>query len=400
MATFTPRTASSESLAEKLPFVPRMRRSGSQSDLVRCQAGVHVSSLPDTTPVLRSSVSRCTAPGERWKRITRTIFEIHDTSRRDSHGCTCFFGAALTLIFEQMLNGVQLGVMLFLLAAGLTLIFGIMGVLNLAHGSLYMIGAYGAAWAAAKTGSFWLAIPAGLAAAAIAGILIELIVIRRLYARDHLDQVLATFGLILFFNQAVTLIFGRQPVFVGLPSLFNGSVSILGLPYPLYRLVIIGVGLAVAIGLYLLISRTRLGMLIRAGATHRDIVRALGVDIGLLYTLIFGLGALLAGLAGTMAGPLASVQVGMGEQILILTFVVVVIGGIGSVRGAFFGALLVGITDTAVRGLAPIALRAIMPPSQADALGAGLSSISVYLLMALVLLIRPKGLFAPQGQSA
>jgi branched-chain amino acid transport system permease protein len=303
----------------------------------------------------------------------------------------------MTLFFEQALNGVQLGVMLFLLAAGLTLIFGIMGVLNLAHGSLYMIGAYAGAFVAAKSGSFWLAFPAGLAAAALAGAAIELLVIRRLYARDHLDQVLATFGLILFLNQAVTMLFGRQPVFVTMPPALNGSVNLLGVPYPLYRLVIIAVGLAVAAGLYVLIARTRLGMLIRAGATHRNIVRALGVDIGRLYTLIFALGALLAGLAGLMAGPLLAVQVGMGEQILILTFVVVTIGGVGSVRGAFFAALLVGMTDTLVRAFAPTLLRAAMGPSQADALGAGLSSISIYLLMALVLLVRPKGLFSPHG---
>jgi branched-chain amino acid transport system permease protein len=303
----------------------------------------------------------------------------------------------MTLLFEQALNGVQLGVTLFLLAAGLTLIFGVMGVLNLAHGSLYMIGAYGAAFVAARSGSFWLGIPAGLAAAALAGVLIEYLVIRRLYARDHLDQVLATFGLILFLNESMALIFGRQPMFVTTPAALSGSVVLFGVPYSVYRLTMIAVGLALAVGLYVLISRTRLGMLIRAGATHRDIVRALGVDINLLYTAIFALGAVFAGLAGVMAGPLLSVQVGMGEQILILTFVVVVIGGIGSVRGAFLGALLVGITDTAVRAFAPTMLRALMPGSLADALGGGLSSISVYLLMAIVLLIRPKGLFAAPG---
>lgn len=300
----------------------------------------------------------------------------------------------MTLLFEQLLNGLQLGVMLFLLASGLTLIFGIMGVLNLAHGSLYMIGAYATAFAVAQTGSFWLAVPFGLASAAVAGLAIEYLVIRKLYARDHLDQVLATFGLILFLNQTMVLLFGRQPVFTPIPPALSGSITILGVPYPVYRLAIIAVGLLVALGLYFLIARTRLGMLIRAGATHREVVGALGVDIGLLYTVIFGLGALLAGLAGLMAGPLLAVQVGMGEQILILTFVVVVIGGVGSVRGAFFSAMLVGITDTAVRAFVPGLLRAVMPPSQADALGAGLSSMSIYLLMAAVLLIRPKGLFA------
>jgi len=298
------------------------------------------------------------------------------------------------LLAEQLLNGVQLGVMLFLLAAGLTLVFGIMGVINLAHGSLYMIGAYGAAVTAQATGSWWLALVAGLSAAALVGMAMELVVLRRLYARDHLDQVLATFGLILFFNQGITMLVGRQPLFVELPAALTGAVELVpGVPYPAYRLLIIAVGLAVAAGLYVLIQHTRIGMLVRAGATHRDMVRALGIDIRQLYTLVFGLGALLAGLAGLMAGPIYNVQVGMGEQILILTFVVVVIGGIGSVRGALFGALLVGITDTMLRGFVPGLLRSVMEASAADALGASLSSMGVYLLMAAVLLVRPRGLF-------
>jgi branched-chain amino acid transport system permease protein len=304
----------------------------------------------------------------------------------------------MILVYEQVLNGLQLGVMLFLLAAGLTLIFGIMGVINLAHGSLYMIGAYAAALTAAKTGSFLLAVPAGLAAAAAVGMAMEALVIRRLYARDHLDQVLATFGLILFFNQMAILLVGRQPLFVGIPPGLEGAFPVGGgVQYPVYRLLIIAVGIAVAVGLYLLIARTRLGMLVRAGATHRDMVRALGVDIRLLYTVVFGLGALLAGLAGVMAGPLLSVQVGMGEQILILTFVVVVIGGVGSVRGAFYGALIVGVVDTVLRAFLPGLLRTVMVGSEADALGAGLSSMGVYLLMAVVLLLRPKGLFPAHG---
>ena len=300
----------------------------------------------------------------------------------------------MTLVLEQLLNGLQFGVMLFLLAAGLTLIFGIMGVINLAHGSLYMIGAYAAAFAAAQTGSFLLAVLAGLAAAAFIGMVMELVVLRRLYARDHLDQVLATFALILIFNQSVTLLFGRQPLFVAIPSALNGSVQLLpGLTYPIYRLAIIAVGLLVALGLYLLINRTRVGMLVRAGATHREMVRALGIDIRLLYTAVFALGALLAGLAGLMAGPILAVQVGMGEQILIMTFVVVVIGGVGSIRGAFFCALLVGLVDTSLRAFMPGLLRQVMTGSEADALGAGLASMGIYLLMAIVLLVRPKGLF-------
>jgi branched-chain amino acid transport system permease protein len=304
----------------------------------------------------------------------------------------------MTLALEQLLNGVQFGIMLFLLAAGLTLIFGIMNVINLAHGSLYMIGAYGAALVAAKTGSFLLAILAGLVSAGIAGLLIEFLVIRKLYNRDHLQQVLATFGLILFINEGATILFGRTPLFVSMPPFLSGSVEIIpGIPYPTYRIAIMVVGLLVAGGLYLLVNKTRIGMLVRAGSTHREMVRALGVDIRLLYTIVFGLGALLAGLAGLMAGPLLAVQVGMGEQILILTFVVVVIGGLGSIRGAFYGALIVGITDTMLRAFLPTLFKTFMAASEADALGAGVSSMGIYLVMALVLLIRPQGLFHAQG---
>jgi branched-chain amino acid transport system permease protein len=302
------------------------------------------------------------------------------------------------LVLEQILNGIQFGIALFLMSAGLTLIFGIMGVINLTHGSLYMVGAYAAALVAAKTGSALLALLAGLAGAAVAGIVIELVVIRRLYARDHLDQVLATFALILIINQSATMLFGRQPLFVEMPPALASSVTLLpGLVYPLYRLVVIAVGLLVALGLALLINHTRIGMLVRAGATSREMVRALGVDIRLLYTLIFGLGALLAGLAGAMAGPILAVQVGMGEQILILAFVVVVIGGVGSIRGAFYGALLAGLIDTMLRAFLPGLLRQVMAGSSADALGGGLSSMGVYLLMAIVLLVRPKGLFVKQS---
>ncbi|MBR1220414.1 branched-chain amino acid ABC transporter permease [Bradyrhizobium sp. U87765 SZCCT0131] len=299
------------------------------------------------------------------------------------------------IVVEQILNGIQFGLTLFLMSAGLTLIFGIMGVINLAHGSLYMIGAYAAALVAAHTGSLWLALAGGLAAAAAGGVLIEYVVVRRLYARDHLDQVLATFALILIINQGANMLFGRQPLFVAIPPALSGSVTLLpGLTYPLYRLLVIALGLAVAGGLFALIHYTRVGMLVRAGATHRQMVRALGVNVALLYTAVFGLGALLAGLAGVIAGPITSVQVGMGEQILILAFVVVVIGGLGSVRGAFFGALAAGLVDTLARAFLPMILRQVMGGSNADALASGLSSISIYLLMALVLLIRPQGLLA------
>lgn len=302
------------------------------------------------------------------------------------------------LIVEQTVNGLQLGVMLFLLAAGLTLIFGIMGVINIAHGSLYMVGAFLTAYTLSQTGSFLLAALAGLMSAALAGVLMELAVMRRLYARDHLDQVLATFGLSLCMNELFSMVFGQRPLYVEIPPLLAGSIELVpGVPYPIYRLAIIVVGLAVGLGLYALISHTRVGMLVRAGSTHREIVRALGVNIRLLYTAVFGLGALLAGLAGLMAGPVYTVQVGMGEQILILTFVVVVIGGLGSVRGAFVASMLVGLIDTALRALVPPWLKTFMEASAADALGGGLSSLGIYLLMAVVLLIRPRGLLPAHG---
>ncbi len=304
----------------------------------------------------------------------------------------------MILLFEQLLNGLQYGVTLFLLAAGLTLIFGIMGVINLAHGALYMVGAFAATWVAIQTGSFWVGLLAGLVASAIAGILVELGVMRRLYARDHLDQVLATFALILIFNQSTVLIFGRQPLFTSVPGIFAGSVEILpGLPYPTYRLFVIAVGLAVAVGLYLLINKTRIGMLVRAGASNRQMVRALGVNIQGLYTSVFAIGALLAGLAGVMASPIVSVQVGMGDEIILPTFVVVVIGGVGSVKGAFVAAMVLGLFDTMLRAFLPGLLQQVMPGPEAQALGVGISSMGIYLMMALVLLVRPRGLFAARG---
>lgn len=304
----------------------------------------------------------------------------------------------LSLAVEQTLNGLQLGVMLFLLAAGLTLIFGIMGVINIAHGSLYMVGAFLTAYTVSQTGSYLLAVIAGIGGAAVAGMAMEAAVMRQLYARDHLDQVLATFGLSLCMNEVFSLVFGQRPLYVQIPPLLDGSIEVVpGVPYPIYRIAIVVVGLAVALGLYLLISHTRIGMLVRAGSTHRDIVRALGVDIRTLYTVVFGLGALLAGLAGLMAGPVYAVQVGMGEQILILTFVVVVIGGLGSIRGAFLAAMVVGLVDTALRAVVPPWLKTFMEASAADMLGGGLSSLGVYLLMAFVLLVKPKGLLPAHG---
>jgi branched-chain amino acid transport system permease protein len=295
---------------------------------------------------------------------------------------------------EQFLNGIQLGMLLFLLAAGLTLIFGIMDLVNLAHGSLYMIGAYFAASFAQLTDSFVLgAILAVLATFAV-GIVLEVVAIRRLYARSHLDHVLGTFGLLLFFNELVRLIWGPAGMTLSLPSEMLNAVEILpGLFYPVYRLVIIGVTLAVAGLLYGLVMGTRLGMLIRAGASNREMVGALGVNIKVLYTLIFGLGAALAGFAGLMQAPILTVQIGMGENILIAAFVVVTIGGIGSIRGAFVAALLVGLVDTVGRAFVPDLLRVYLSASASASLGRSLSSMMIYLVMALVLIVRPEGLF-------
>ena len=300
------------------------------------------------------------------------------------------------LFVEQLLNGLQFGVTLFLMAAGLTLIFGVMGLINLAHGSLYMVGAFACAAVAAATGSFWLGLVASLAAAAAAGALVEIIVIRKLYDRDHLDQVLATFALILIFSEAIRWLFGPFPLYLDMPPVLSGSITLPGgIQYQLYRLIIIGIGIAVAIGLYALITKTRIGMRIRAGASDREMMAALGVDIGRLYTIIFALGAALAGLAGALVGVNQSVQVGMGEPVLILAFVVIVIGGIGSLWGALIGAVLVGITDTMGRFLLPQIFTLFMEPSQATTVGAALASMLIYIVMALILAFRPKGLFAP-----
>jgi branched-chain amino acid transport system permease protein len=298
-----------------------------------------------------------------------------------------------TLLIEQVLNGLQFGVMLFLMAAGLTLVFGVMGLINLAHGSLYMVGAFAAAAVAAASGSFLLALAAALAAAAAAGAIIEVAVIRRLYDRDHLDQVLATFALILVFSEGTRWLFGSFPLYLDVPGWLSGSVALPGgVSYPAYRLAIIVVGLLVAAGLFLVINRTRLGVRIRAGEADREMIAALGVDITRLYTIVFALGAALAGLAGAMIGPIQSVQVGMGEPVLIMAFVVVVIGGIGSIKGALVGAILVGITDTLGRFLLPVFLGGFMDPAAATAVGSALASMLIYILMAVVLVWRPTGL--------
>src|SRR6187397_1442241 len=296
---------------------------------------------------------------------------------------------------EQCLNGVQLGILLFLLAAGLTLIFGIMDLVNLAHGSLYMIGAYFAATFAALTGSFIAGAVLALLATLVVGMAVEVIAMRRLYGRDHLDHVLGTFGLLLFFNELVRLIWGPAGMTLPLPSQMLTAVEVLpGVYYPLYRLVIILSTLVVALLLYVVVMRTRIGMLIRAGASNREMVGALGVNIKLLYTLVFGLGAALAGLAGLMQAPILTVQIGMGEIIIILAFVITVIGGIGSIRGAFVAAIFVGLVDTLGRAFFPDLLRMVLSPAAASTAAPALSSMLIYLLMAIVLVLKPEGLFS------
>jgi branched-chain amino acid transport system permease protein len=299
-----------------------------------------------------------------------------------------------SLVFEQLLNGLQYGVMLFLMAAGLTLILGIMNMVNLAHGSLFMVGAYLAVAAFKWTGNYVLSVILGFLGTLVVGMLIEVIALRALYNRDHLDQVLATFGLILFFNELTALIWGRGSLYTSLPSWLQGHVTLFtGSRYPLYRLVILGVGLAVAVALWYVVTRTRLGMLIRAGASNRTMVAALGVNIRLLYTVVFGFGAALAGLAGLMAGPIYAVQPGMGEIVLIQAFVVIVIGGIGSIRGALVGAIIVGLVDTMGRAFLKPLLATLISPTAAEAAGPALASMLIYLLMAVVLALKPAGLF-------
>ncbi|MDN3921974.1 branched-chain amino acid ABC transporter permease [Roseateles violae] len=302
------------------------------------------------------------------------------------------------LVTEQALNGLQFGLMLFLLAAGLTLVFGIMDMINLAHGSLYMVGAYLMAAALQASGSFGLAVLAALLGTAAFGMLLEVGLLRRLYARDHLSQVLATFALILICNEGVRMIWGEQPVMLNTPAALSGPVELLpGLLYPAYRLLIIVVGLLVAALLYVLVTKTRWGMWVRAGASNRAMATAMGVNIGWLFTAVFGFGAALCALAGSLLGPLLAVQVGMGESILILAFVVIVIGGIGSIRGALVGSLLVGLVDTCSRTLLPALLRQLASAEVASNLGPALASILIYLLMAAVLFWKPQGLFPARG---
>jgi branched-chain amino acid transport system permease protein len=303
--------------------------------------------------------------------------------------------AALLLV--QTLNGLQLGVLLFLIAAGLTLVFGVMGFINLAHGVQYMIGAYLAAMFTGWTGSFWTGLLLTLPAALAFGLVLEVALFRRLYGRDHLDQVLVTFGLIVFLNQAVKAVWGAAPLGVPMPEALSGSVQLMeGILYPVYRLALIAAGLATAALLYVLVNRTRAGMLVRAGASNAPMVSVLGVDIERLFMMVFGLGAMLAGFAGAVVSPILSVEPGMGDNLLILTFVVIVIGGIGSVRGALVAALLVGLIDTLGRAFGPQLLRYMMEPAAASQTGRSLAPMLIYILMAAILYFRPSGLFPVQ----
>ena len=303
-----------------------------------------------------------------------------------------------TLLLEQIFNGLQAGVMLFLIAAGLTLVLGIMDFVFLAHGSQVMIGAYAATALTAWTGNFYLGVALAIPLTFVFGLLLETLIIRHLYHRDHMEQVLASFGLILFFNELVRIGFGPAALFSNLPPMLSGAVTIFpDAPYPVFRLVVIGVGLLAAVMIWLLVTRTRLGALVRAGASNRTMAAALGVNIALLQRFVFAIGACLAGIAGMMLGPITTVESGMGEPLLILSLVVIIIGGIGSVRGAFVAAILIGVVDTLGRVLLPVILRGFMGQAAADGAGPALASMMVYILMSLVLVVRPSGLFPPKG---
>jgi branched-chain amino acid transport system permease protein len=304
-----------------------------------------------------------------------------------------------TLLALQILNGLQLGLILFLIAAGLTLVFGVMDFINLAHGVQYMLGAYLMAMFTAWSGDFLIGLALALPTALAFGLLLEFAVFRHLYDRPHLDQVLATFGIILFLNQGVKFVWGAAPLQVPIPDILSGSIRLTDtLVYPVYRLAIIASGLAVALGLAVVVNRTRLGMLVRAGATNAPMVSALGVDIHRLFMLVFGVGAMLAGFAGIMVAPILSVEPGMGDNILILAFVVIVIGGIGSIRGAFMAALLVGLVDTLGRSFMVDVLRLVTSSGTARTVGPALASMLIYLLMATILFVRPAGLFPVKGR--
>ena len=302
------------------------------------------------------------------------------------------------LVIEQLLNGAGYGLMLFLIAAGLTLVFGIMDVMNLAHGSLFMLGAYVAAQVHVHSGSFFGAVCVAIGATVLVALLLEVTLMRRLYGRDHLAQVLATFGVILVADALVKMAWGPSPVRAPTPAALSGPVDLFGvLPYPSYRLVVLGAGVAVALLLYLLVNHSRMGMLVRAGASDRWMAELMGVRVKKVFSGVFALGAGLAALAGALMGPIMAVQVGMGESILIPALVVIVIGGIVSVRGAFVASLLVGLVDTIGRAFLPLLLRATLPSALAADLGPLFSEVAMYALMAAVLSFRPAGLFSARA---
>ena len=302
----------------------------------------------------------------------------------------------LTLFLEQAFNGFQAGITLFLIAAGLTLILGIMDFVFLAHGSQVMIGAYAAASFAALTQNFYVGVLLAIPVTFISGYVLEYFIIRHLYKRDHMEQVLATFGLILFFNEAIRIGFGPAALYSNLPPSLSGFIYILPeTPYPVFRMIVIVTGFACAIGIHLLVAHTRLGALVRAGASNADMTAALGINVKMLRRVVFAIGACFAGIAGMMLGPLTSVEPGMGEPLLILSLVVIIIGGIGSVRGAFVAAIIVGMVDTMGRVLLPVFLRSFMEQASADGAGPALASMMVYILMAVVLVFKPTGLFPP-----
>ena len=301
------------------------------------------------------------------------------------------------LLITQLMNGLQMGLLLFLLASGLTLIFGIMDFINLSHGSFYMIGAYFCGTVVAKTGSFVTGIIVGLIGIFLVGALVEWLIARKLYRQDHLDHVLVTFGLILIFDTLVHLLWGASGMAIPLPDVLNGQLAVGSLVLPTYRLLIIVAGLLVAAVLFILVTRTRLGMLIRAGASNRTMVEALGVNIDRLFLFVFALGAAMAGLAGMLIAPITEASIGMGNDIIIVAFVVVIVGGIGSVKGAFYAALIIGLIDTLSRSYLDQLLTFAMPDNYAETAAPALSAMLIYILMAAVLAFRPQGLFPIAG---
>jgi len=304
------------------------------------------------------------------------------------------------LLITQILNGLQLGILLFLLASGLTLVFGIMDFVNLAHGSLYMIGAFFCGWITLYTGSYVWGLVLALPAMVVVGLLIEFGLVKFLYQRDHLDQVLATFGLILCFDTIVQIVFGTEGINVPLPAWLSGQVTLWGgIVFPTFRLLIIGSGLAVAAGLYVLVNHTRIGMLIRAGASNRTMVSALGVNIQLLFAMIFALGAVLAGFAGMLISPITEASIGMGNEIIILAFVVIIVGGIGSIKGAFIAAMVVGLIDTMGRSFLDDIFKLFMSSNAAETSAPAVSAMLIYILMAIILAFRPQGLFPPKARA-